>query len=142
MVARRTLMGAALAGAGLVLASCGRGPALGPAVGEAMEDVEGVSGADLESGRDNRFRMSVTGTVSLDATDETTGLAIYDEAMRAAVTLLHDRGEDDVVVGGITGVLSEVTELDALALDPEFPSEDHRLMYVTASSLYGRYGLD
>lgn len=138
---RRTVIGTLLASAGLLLSACGVGRNLGDEVAQAVEAVDGVTGADLESGRNSRFGTSVTGTVTIDAADPATGEPIYDEAMRAAVTLLHERGEDGVIVGGIRGVLRNGSELDALVLDPEFPTGDHRLMSVTASSLYSRYGL-
>lgn len=141
MMSRRTLMGSALAGAGLLLSACGLGGRLDGKVAAAVEAVEGVSGTDLDAGRNSRFGTSVTGTISVAASDETTGTEIFDEAMRAAVTVLHEEGEHDVIVGGLTGVLEDGTELTPLLLDPEFPTEDHRLEYVTASSLYSRYGL-
>lgn len=138
---RRTAISALLASAGLLLSACGREQDLGDAVARSVQGVHGVADVDLAFRVNSRFGRSLTGSVLIEAEDVRTGTAIYDEAMRAVVTLLHERGEDDVIVGGIRGVLRNGSELDALVLDPELPTAEHRLMYVTASSLYPRYGL-
>lgn len=140
MMSRRTLAGAAAAGVGLLLSACGR-RSIDAEVTSAIESVEGVGGTKLESGRTSRFGDAIRGTLSITTGDETAGTEIFDQAMRAAVTTLHDRGQHEIIVGGITGVLENGNELTPLALDPEFPTDDHRLEYVTASSLYHRYGL-
>lgn len=108
---------------------------------EAVLEIPGVTGASLRTGTNNRFLQYVAGDVAIDATSASTGLGIYDDVMRTAVTILHERDEPDTRVGGITGRLPDGTELTALELHPEFPTEDHRLDYVGASSLYSRYGL-
>ncbi|MBM7499872.1 hypothetical protein JOD52_000712 [Brachybacterium muris] len=108
---------------------------------DAVLDVDGVTGADLTTGTSSSFSKFVAGTVDCEAESSAAGLAVYDEAMREAVTLLHGLDESNTVIGGITGRMPDGTEFTPLELDPAFPTDDHRLDYVVAASLYPRYGL-
>lgn len=109
---------------------------------EAVLEIPGVTGASLRTGTNNRFLQYVAGDVEIDADSRSAGLATYDEAIRAAVTILHDREEDTTVIGGITGRMADGIELTPLELDPDFPSDSQRLDGITARILYSRYGLE
>lgn len=109
---------------------------------EEVSSIDGVSGAKLRTGRDNRFHTYVVGTVDIDSASSAEGFRVYDEVMRAAVTVLHERDEPEVKVGGLNGRLPDGTEITAVGLDPEMPTEDFPLELVSAESLFPRYGLD
>lgn len=109
---------------------------------EEVSSIDGVSGAKLKTGRDNRFHTYVVGTVDIDAASSAAGFRVYDEVMRTAVTVLHERDEPEVKVGGLNGRLPDGTEITAVELDPEMPTEDFPLELVSAESLFPRYGLN
>lgn len=109
---------------------------------QAVLELPGVASATLRTGTNSRFLPYVAGVVEIDADSHAAGLEVYDEVIRAAVTILHGRGEDTTVIGGITGRIPDGTELTAMELDPDFPSDTRRLDGITARILYSRYGLD
>lgn len=109
---------------------------------EEVSSIDGVSGAKLKTGRDNRFHAYVVGTVDIDAASSAAGFRVYDEVMRTAVTVLHERDEPEVKVGGLNGRLPDGTEITAVELDPEMPTEDFPLELDSAESLFPRYGLN
>lgn len=71
---------------------------------------------------------------------------MYDEAMRATVTVIHDQLDaptaSGLKVGGVSAVLDGGAELTPLDLDPDMPTPDPRLDRVTAESFYEKYGVD
>ena len=146
MVSRRGLLGGVAAAATAVLSGCGIGRRrLVAATEEAAADVEGVSDVALERGDGANFERLLHGTVSLEAAERTTGLAVFDEAMRAIVTVIHaeldERQARSLRVGGITGVLDRGEELTPMDLDPDMSIPNPRLDRVTAGSFYEKYGL-
>ena len=139
---RRSIGRVVLAVAAAALSGCGIGPAdLASQIARRVRDVDGVSEVDLRSGRGADFGSYVAGTLTLDADDHAAGLETFDRALREAVMVLHEEGADDTVIGGITGVLHGGEEITPLELNPTFPTSDHRLDNIIASSLYERYGL-
>lgn len=145
MVSRRGALGAAAAAA-LALSGCGlRGRDVSAEAQEAAAAVDGVTAAALEQTTGSRFQRLLRGRIEIAESGHEAGLAVYDDAMRAVVTVLHDRLDDETArrmhVGGITGVLADGAELDALELDPDMPVEDPRLDRVSADTFYARYGL-
>ncbi|MDN5901393.1 MAG: hypothetical protein L0H74_15190 [Brachybacterium sp.] len=146
MVSRRGVLGGATAMATALLGGCGFGSRrLVGATEEAAAAVDGVSEAEFELDIGGTFARLLYGPVSLEAEDRATGLAVFDEAMRAVVTTIHDTLDDSaarsVRVGGITGVLAGGEELSALDLGPETTAENPRLDRITAESFYLKYGL-
>ena len=109
---------------------------------EEVSSIDGVSGAKLKTGRDNRFHTYVVGMVDIDAASSAERFRVCDEVMRTAVTVLHERDEPEVKVGGLNGRLPDGTEITAVELDPDMPTEDFPLELVSAESLFPRYGLD
>lgn len=139
---RRGVLATLGAGATMLLGACipgRRNPAA--AIRAEVEDVTGVTGCSIRYDTGPEFSRLVAGTIGLAATAEAEALGVYDRAMRAVVTVLHDRGEPDIVIGGVIGRTPDGMAFDPLRLDPEFPTADHRLDYVSAESLYARYGL-
>lgn len=129
-----------------VLSGCGvERRRLVAATEEAATGVEGVTDVALEMRDGANFERLLHGTVSLAATDRATGLAGFDEAMRAIVTVIHSELEDQEArslrVGGITGVLDGGEELTPMELDPDMSIPNPRLDRVTAGSFYEKYGL-
>lgn len=146
MVSRRGALGGAAAAAAMMLSGCGlSGKDVSAEAQEAAAAVDGVTSAVLEQKLGSRFQSLLRGRLEIAESRREAGLAVYDEAMRAVVTVIHDRLDDETArrmqVGGIIGVLAEGVELDALDLDPEMPVEDPRLDRVSAGAFYGRYGL-
>lgn len=146
MVSRRGLLGTAAAAATAFMTGCGFGRAdLVAAAEEAAAEVEGVSAVELELADGATFEQLLRGTVSLQAQERGEGLADFDEAMRAIITVVHDELGDpearSLRVGWISGVLAGGEELTALDLDPDMPAANPRRDRVTAESFYGRYGL-
>ncbi len=148
MVSRRAALGGVVAAAAMVLSGCGRllrGKDVSAEAQEAAAAVDGVASVELEQKAGATFERLLSGTVSLEAEDRDAGIDVYDEAMRAIITVVHDRiGGDEartLRVGWILGVLADGTELDVFVLDPETKGEDPRRDQVTAGSLYSRYGL-
>ncbi|MGO1284373.1 MAG: hypothetical protein ACTHWF_13670 [Brachybacterium sp.] len=146
MVNRRGLLGGVAAAAATLLSGCGigRGDVLAAAE-EAAAGVEGVSGAELELADGANFERLLHGTVTLDAEDRASGLAIFDEVMREVVTVIHAELDDpearSLRVGGITAVLGDGDDLTPLDLEPDVPGENPRRDRVTAESFYEKYGL-
>ena len=146
MVSRRGLLGGAAALAALALGGCGiRSGRLVEAIEEAANEVEGVSATTLELDTGASFGRHLHGTVSLGTGELEEGLAIFDEAMRAIVTVVHSELDEPEAtglrVGGITGVLSDGQELTPMELEPDLQAANPRLDRITAGSFYGRYGL-
>ena len=108
-----------------------------------MLEVEGVDGCELDSSISGTFQRLLHGRIDLGSDDREVAFEIYDEAMRAVVTTLHDGDGDDgnITVGGIMGFLAGVEEFTARDLEPDMAVEDYRLEQVGASALYARYGL-
>lgn len=146
MVSRRSVLAAATAVATASLGGCGilRTDISGPA-SDAATAIDGVISAQLEQTQGANFERLLHGTLALEASDRTTGLAIYDEAMRAIVTLIHDEldapAASGMRVGGVSAVLRTDVELNPLDLGPEMRAANPRLDRVTAGSFYSRYGL-
>ena len=146
MLSRRGALGGIAAAAETVLGGCGlRGEDVSAEAQEAAAAVGGVTSAALEQEVGSRFQRLLRGRIEIAESGREAGLAVYDEAMRAVVTVVHDRLDAETArrmqVGGITGVLADGTELDALELDPDMPVEDPRLDRVSAGAFYARYGL-
>ncbi|WP_157773501.1 hypothetical protein [Brachybacterium vulturis] len=146
MVSRRGLLGGAAAVATAVLSGCGVGrKRLVAATEEAAAGVEGVSDVALERSDGANFERLLHGTVSLETADRTTGLAVFDEAMRAIVTVVHAELDDQEArslrVGGVAGVLDGGEVLTPMDLDPDMSIPNPRLDRVTAGSFYEKYGL-
>lgn len=139
---RRGVLATLGAGAAVLLGGCMPWRrSLEAAIRAAVEEVPGVTGSALRYTTGAEFSRLVAGTIRLAPTTEGEALDVYDLAMRAVVTVLHDRDEPDIVIGGVTGEAADGTTFDPLRLDPEFPTSQHRLDYVSARSLYARYGL-
>lgn len=138
---RAVLLGAGTAVASL-LAGCS-GSRRTRRVTEAVLEVEGVDGCELDSSISGTFQRLLHGRIDLGSDDRDVAFEIYDEAMRAVVTTLHDGDGDDgnITVGGIMGFIGGAEEFTVRGLDPDMPVEDYRLDRVTASTLYARYGL-
>ncbi len=146
MVSRRGALGGIAAAAAMMLSGCGLGVKdVSDDAEEAAAAVDGVTSVTLEQDVGSRFQRLVHGRIEIAESDRETGLAVYDEAMRAIVTVIHDGLDEEIArrmqVGGIFGVLPDGTELNALDLDPDMPVEDPRLDYVSADAFYARYGL-
>lgn len=146
MVSRRGTLGGIAAAVAMALSGCGpRGEDVSAEAQEAAAAVDGVTSAALEQEVGSRFQRLLRGRIEIAGSEHETGLAVYDEAMRAVVTVVHDRLDAETArrlqVGGITGALADGTELDALELDPDMPVEDPRLDRVSAGTLYARYDL-
>lgn len=146
MVSRRGALGGIAAAAAMMLSGCSpAGKDVSADAQEAAAAVDGVTSATLEQGLGSRFERYLRGRIEIAESGREAGLAVYDEAMRAIVTVIHDGLDDETArrmqVGGIRGVLTEGTELDALDLDPDMPVEDPRLDRVSADTFYARYGL-
>src|SRR5699024_3231333 len=135
----------ALGGSAAVAAPVVGGEDVSAEAQEAAAAVGGVTSAALEQEVGSRFQRLLRGRIEIAESGREAGLSVYDEAMRAVVTVVHDRLDDQTArrmqVGGITGVLADGTELDALELDPDMPVEDPRLDRVSAGAFYARYGL-
>jgi len=147
MVSRRGLVGGAAALATALLGGCGFGrDALVANLEEAVSEVEGVTEATLELKDGANFERLLAGTVSLGTQDREDALAIFDDAMRAVVTVVHDELGDaearSVRVGGITGVMDGGEELTPFDLDPDVQAANPRRDRITAESFYAKYGLD
>jgi len=146
MVSRRGLLGGALAAAAAVLSGCGRGRAqLVEATEEAASSVEGVSDAALEMADGANFERLLRGTVSLEVEDRAGGIAVFDEAMRGIITVVHEELDEaeakSLRVGWITGVLPGGEEITPMELGPDLPAANPRRDRITAESFYGKYGL-
>lgn len=146
MVGRRRILGGAAAVASVLLAGCGVGRRrLVAAVEEAVAEVEGVRDVALETGIGGTFERRMSGTVAVEAGDRAVGVEIYDEVMKALVTVIHeeldDSGGQSFRVGGVKAVLTDGEELTAMVLDPEMSMPNPRLDRVTAGSFYEKYGL-
>lgn len=148
MVSRRGVLGGVAAAAAMVLSGCGRllrGKDVSAEAEEAAVAVDGVVSAALEQKAGANFERLLSGTVSLETEDRAAGIDVYDEAMRAVVTVIHDELDDTEArrlrVGGVGAVLAEGTELDAFVLDPDVKAENPRLDRITAESFYAKYGL-
>ena len=146
MLSRRGALGGLAAAATMVLSACGVGSKdVSAEAQEAAAAVDGVTSAALEQEVGSRFQRLLRGRIEIAESGREAGLAVYDEAMRAVVTVVHDRLDAETAqrmqVGGITGMLADGTELDALDLDPDMPVEDPRLDRVSAGAFYARYGL-
>lgn len=145
-VSRRGVLGGAAALAAAALSGCGRDRRrLAASAQQAAAEVEGVAGAELDSEDGANFERFLRGTISLETSDHEAGLAIFDEAMRAIVTVVHDElGEpeaESLRVGGITAVLESGGEITAMELDPDMQAANPRLDRITAGSFYAKYGL-
>lgn len=146
MVSRRGLLGGAAALGTALLGGCGIGrEKLVEAVDEAVTGVAGVSAVELEMNGGANFERQLSGTISLEAEDRAAGLAIFDEAMRAVVTVVHEELRDaearSLRVGWITGVLAGGEELTPFELDPEVQAANPRRDRITAETFYAKYGL-
>jgi hypothetical protein len=148
MVSRRGVLGGVAAAAAMVLSGCGRlmrGKDVSTEAEEAAAAVDGVVSVELEQKAGANFERLLTGTVSLETEDREAGIEVYDEAMRAVITVIHDELDDaearTLRVGGVSAVLADGTELDVFVLDPATKGEDPRIDQITARSLYSRYGL-
>lgn len=147
MVSRRGALGGAVAAAASLLSGCGiRHERLVRATTEAAASVDGVSGVELELNDGANFERLLSGTVSLEAEDRSTGLTVFDEVMREIVTVIHDELGDpearSLRVGWITGVLPGGEEITPFELEPDITTANPRRDRITAGAFYGRYGLD
>lgn len=154
-MSRRGILGGTLALGAAALSGCSllRGD-LGKKCAEAAEGVDGVTDARLTAAADGGFSRYLSGTVRIDAEGEQL-LHVFDEALRAIITTIHDFNRDeqpgDRRVDGVTGVGTggdEVRIADLIGEQPEaegsvWPTSDgeKKKRPVTASTLYGRYGL-
>lgn len=146
MVSRRGALGGVAAAAAALLSGCSlRGTDVSADAQEAASAVEGVSSVTLEQKGGANFERLLNGRIGIAEEDRAAGIAVYDEAMRAIVTVIHDRLDDPqdrrMRVGGIFGELADGTELDVFVLDPDLPREDPRLDRVHAGAFYEKYGL-
>lgn len=125
-----------------LLAGCG-GSGRVRRVTTAVLEIEGVAGCEIESGTNGTFRRLLHGRIDLAAGERGDVFTIYDEAMRAVVTTLHEgeEAEGNISVGGIMGYVAGAEEFTVRDLDPDMHDEDYRLEQVAASTLYARYGL-
>lgn len=146
MVSRRGLLGGALAGAAAMLSGCGRGRAqLVETIEEATASAPGVTEVALEMDGGANFETLLRGTVSLEGEDRAGGIAVFDEAMRAIITVVHeelDKPEaESLRVGWITGVLASGEEITPMDLGPEILAANPRRDRITARAFYSKYGL-
>lgn len=146
MVSRRGLVGGAAALATALLGGCGIGrDSLVANLEEAVSGVEGVTDVALELNDGANFERMLGGTVSLGTEDRDDALAIFDDAMRAVVTVVHDELGDaearSIRVGWVTGVLDGGEELTPFDLDPDVQAANPRRDRITAESFYAKYGL-
>lgn len=146
MVSRRGALGGIAAAAAMMLSGCSlTGKDVSAEAQEAAAAVDGVTSAALEQSAGANFERLLHGHLELAAEGRAAGIAVYDEAMRAIVTVIHDRLDDSEArtlrVGGVVAMCADGTELDAFDLDPDMPGEDPRLDQVHAGAFYGRYGL-
>ncbi|WP_162801479.1 hypothetical protein [Brachybacterium saurashtrense] len=145
MVSRRGLLGGAAALAAALSGCSLRGKDVSADAQKAAEAVDGVSSVALEQRAGANFERLLNGRIEIAEEDRATGIAVYDDAMRVIVTVIHDRLDDSEArslrVGGIMAELADGTELDVFVLDPDTPGEDPRLDQVHAGAFYGRYGL-
>ena len=146
MVSRRGVLGGVAALAAVALSGCGgERRKLAEAAQAAAVEIDGVSGAELESEDGANFERALRGTLTLETEDHAAGLAVFDEAMRAIVTVVHDElGEpeaESLRVGWITAVLANGGEITAMELEPDMQAATPRLDRITAGSFYAKYGL-
>jgi hypothetical protein len=148
VVSRRGVLGGMAAAAVTVLSGCGRllrGKDVSTEAEEAAAAVDGVASVELEQKAGANFERLLTGTVSLEAEGRDAGIEVYDEAMRAVITVIHDELEDaearSLRVGGVSAVLANGEELTSFDLDPDVQAENPRLDRITAESFYAKYGL-
>lgn len=146
-VSRRGVLGGVAALAMALLSRCGRGgDALVARIEEAVSDVEGVVDVDLELNDGANFERLLGGTISLGTAERDAGLSLFDESMRAVITVVHDGLADaearSLRVGWITGVLDGGEELTPSDLDPDIQAENPRRDRITVESFDARYGQD
>ena len=147
MVSRRGFLGGTASLAALTLGGCGiRHRRLVEAAEEAATGVEGVSATALELDTGADFGRHLHGTVSLEADQREDGLSIFDEVMRAIVTVAHAEFDEpeasSLRVGWITGVLPDGRELSPVELGPDIQAANPRRDRITAEAFYEKYGLD
>lgn len=145
MVSRRSALSGGATAMALLLSGCGAGRKVAARAADAAADVPGVASASLEQSQGANFEKLLHGQVVLDASDRATGMAVFDEAMRAIITVIHKELDAPTAsgmrVGGIMGLLADGQELTALALGPDMPVEEPRLDRVTAGAFFEKYGV-
>lgn len=146
MLSRRVTLAGLAAGVAAALTGCRLGPKdISYAAGEAANAVPGVTSAGFQQSISGTFRTELTGSIGTDVEDRASGLRIFDEAMRAVITVIHAElpGDDgaNIVVGWIEGYLNiKADPLTILDLFPDLASKPG-LDTVAAGSLYAKYGL-
>lgn len=146
MVSRRGALGSLTGAVTLVLSGClVAGKDVSDEAAEAAAAVEGVESAELERIVNNSFSKALRGTVVLETSEREVGVRVFDDAMRAIVSVIADQLDGDAAsamkVGGIVARLSGGEELDVLELDPDMPTENPRVDRVSAGAFFEKYGI-
>lgn len=140
------MLGGAAAVGTVVLGGCSllRKDISGPAAAAAAA-VDGVASVQLERALGATFERILRGTIDLETSDRVTGLAVFDDAMRAIITVIHDELDEETAtrmrVGGVTAVLQGGAELTPMDLGPDMVTANPRHDRITAGSFYRKYGL-
>ncbi|ATG55409.1 hypothetical protein CFK41_11995 [Brachybacterium ginsengisoli] len=146
MVSRRGALGSLTGAVTLVLSGClVGGKDVSDEAAEAAAAVEGVESAELERFVNNSFSTALRGTVELGTTEREVGVHVFDDAMRAIISVIADELDGDAAsglkVGGIVARLGDGQQLDVLELDPDMPTENPRADRVSAGAFFEKYGI-
>lgn len=132
---RRGLLRGVLAGGALLLGGCVPG-SLERRVNRAAEEVDGVDSSELSLGRGGTFRPQLSGEVRCGVEGGELE-AVFDEAWRQVVTLLHGADDGGRQVQGVTAIGADGTVIGPADWLPE----EHG-GYIAVSDFFERYGLD
>lgn len=111
----------------------------------AVGEVDGVRSVQLVLTRTGSFRTTLQGEIALEATERAEALCVYDAAMGAVVSLLHEAElapwGPEVGIGAIRGLLPTGDELTGKDIAPRLPGRGVPLPEITAGAFASRYGL-
>lgn len=146
MVSRRGALGGLTGAVTLVLSGClFAGKDVSDEAAEAAAAVDGVESAEFERIVNSSFAKALRGTIELETSDRDTGIRVFDEAMRAIVTVIVEELDVEAApamkVGNILARLADGEELDVLVLEPDMPTEDPRVDRVSAGAFFEKYGI-
>lgn len=131
---RGLLSGAAAAGA-MLLSGCGP-MSRESRVNRAAEKIDGVDSSQLSVGTGGTLGPQISGEVRC-AVDEAELGAVFDEAWKAVVTLLHDADDGARKVQGVRAISD-----DGAIIGPETWLPKGHSGYVAIFDFYERYGLE